>query len=188
MNDRRIWIAITVIIVAVGIIIAIHYANTGGVQKSVTLAPVLSTAQPGQKAPQFTAATNKGYFDLSKTAKPVLLEVFATWCPHCQRETAVIDRLYRQYGDRVDFVGVTGSDTGMDGNSPASEQDVMNFAARLNAQYPLAYDGSLQVEREYLQGGFPTIVLIRSDKTIAYVTSGETSYDELNAAIQKVLR
>jgi cytochrome c biogenesis protein CcmG, thiol:disulfide interchange protein DsbE len=187
MNNRRIWIWLTIAVVIVGILVAIRYANNGGVNRSVTQAPIVSTAQQGQKAPEFTAATDHGYFDLSKTRKPVFLEVFATWCPHCQRETAVIDKLYAQYKHRVDFVGVSGSDTGMDGQSPSSENDVLNFASELHAQYPLAYDGSLEVAHRYLQGGFPTLVIIDRNKKITYLGSGETSYAELNAAITKVL-
>jgi thiol-disulfide isomerase/thioredoxin len=185
--NRRLWIWITVAVIIVGILFAIRYANMGGVNRNVTQAPVIGGAQQGGRAPEFAAATDHGYFDLAKTAKPVFLEVFATWCPHCQRETAVIDRLYQQYKSRVDFVGVSGSDRGMDGQSAASEQDVLNFATQLHAQYPLAYDGSLDVAHKYLQGGFPTLVVIDRNKTITYLSSGETSYAELNSAIQKAL-
>lgn len=187
MNDRRIWIGITVVVVAIGILWAIRYANTGGVKRNATQAPVVGTAQQGQKAPEFAAATNRGYFDLAKATKPVFLEVFATWCPHCQRETAIIDKLYQQYKSRVDFVAVSGHQTGMDGQSPSSPQDVLNFVQRFNAQYPVAYDGSLDVAHKYLQGGFPTLAVINRDKTITYLSSGETTYAELDGAIKAAL-
>jgi thiol-disulfide isomerase/thioredoxin len=185
--NRRIWIWITVAVVVIGIIIAIRYANTGGVSKNVTQAPQIGVAQQGEKAPEFQAATNKGYFDLATADKPVFLEVFATWCPHCQRETAIIDKLYSKYKNSVDFVAVSGHQTGMDGQTPSSELDVLNFAKRFDVKYPVAYDGSLDVAKKYLQGGFPTLVVINRDKTVSYITSGETSYSELNSAIQRVL-
>ena len=47
-------------------------------------------------APQFEVATTAGYFDLSKTRKPVFLEIFATWCPHCQREAGGHRQALRQ--------------------------------------------------------------------------------------------
>ena len=184
--NRRLLIWITVVIVIAGILLAIRYANSG-VNRNASLAPVVGTAQLGQVAPQFSAATNHGYFDLAKTSKPVFLEVFATWCPHCQRETAIIDKLYQRYKGEVDFVGVSGSTTGMDGQSPSSELDVLNFASAMHAQYPLAYDGSLAIAHKYLQGGFPTLVVIGRDKRIRYISSGETSYGELDSAIRKAL-
>lgn len=185
--NRRIWIWITIAVIVAGAVVAWRYAGSGGIKQSASQAPVAGTAAKGQTAPQFSAATDKGFFDLAKTRKPVFLEVFATWCPHCQRQTAVLDQLYHQYAGRVDFVGVTGSDRAMDGQSASSEQDVLNFAAATHAQYPLAYDGSLQVAREYLQGAFPTLVVIAPDKKITYITTGETTYNELNAAIRGAL-
>ena len=125
---------------------------------------------------------------MSKTNKPVLLEVFATWCPHCQRETAVIDRLYRNYRRRVDFVAVSGSQTAMDGTSESSQLDVLDWSRRFHAEYPVAYDPLLNVANLYLQGGYPTIAIIGRGKKVAYLNSGELSYQELAAALDKVLR
>lgn len=187
MSNRRILLWITILVIIAGIFIAIRFVNTGGVSSSSTQAPPVGKAKQGEKAPQFTAATNQGYFDLDAVKKPVFLEVFATWCPHCQRETKIIDRLYRQYKNRVSFVAVSGSNVGIDGRSPSSEQDVLNFVNRFNVQYPVAYDSSLQVANMYLQGGFPTMAVIAPNKTITYLTSGETSYAELNSAIKNAL-
>lgn len=188
MKNSRILLWVSIIVVAVGVFVAIRYANTGGVQKSATQAPVLGTAKLGQKAPEFSAATNHGYFDLAKSTAPVFLEVFATWCPHCQRETAIIDQLYKKYKGRVDFVAVTGSPVGMDHQSPSSEQDTLNFAQQFGAQYPVAYDGSLDVAKEYLQGGYPTLVVINRGKKVTYLSSGETSFAELDSAIKSALK
>lgn len=188
MSNRRIWLWVTIIVVAAGVLFAIRYANRGGVSKSATQAPIQAQLKRGDAAPEFTAVTNHGYFDLAKTSKPVFLEVFATWCPHCQRETAIVDRLYQKYSKEVDFVAVTGSNTSMDGQGQSSQLDVLNFAQAMHAQYPLAYDSSLDVANKYLQGGFPTLVVIGPDKKIAFVTSGETPYSELDSAIQSVLK
>jgi cytochrome c biogenesis protein CcmG, thiol:disulfide interchange protein DsbE len=187
MKNPRIWLWITIAVIVIGILFAIRYANTGLVNKNATQAPVQATLQKGQTAPEFTAATNQGYFDLAKTNKPVFLEIFATWCPHCQHEVPIISQLYEAYKNRVAFVGVSGSNTSMDGSGQSSEQDVLNFVQALNVKYPVAYDGSLEVANKYLQGGFPTLVVIDRNKRIAYITSGETSYAELNAALKRVL-
>jgi thiol-disulfide isomerase/thioredoxin len=188
MNNRRILLWITILVIIAGIFIGLHYANTGAVKKSASQAPAVGTAKQGAKAPQFATATNKGYFNLDSVNKPVFLEVFATWCPHCQRETKIIDRLYQQYKNRAQFIAIPGSNTGMDGRSPSDEQDVLNFVSAFSVQYPVAlYDPSLQIANQYLQGGFPTMAVIDRNKTISYITSGETSYAELSSAIQKAL-
>jgi thiol-disulfide isomerase/thioredoxin len=185
--NRRLLVWITALLVAAGMLFAIRYANTGGVSKTASQAPVIANVQQGQRAPRFTAATNHGYFDLSAAKKPVFLEVFATWCPHCQRETAVIDKLYAAYGSRVDFVAVTGSTVGMDHVSPESEEDVLAFVRDFHVRYPVAFDGSLQVAKAYLQGGYPTLAVIDRHKIVTYLTSGETPYAQLSAALNQAL-
>jgi cytochrome c biogenesis protein CcmG, thiol:disulfide interchange protein DsbE len=156
--------------------------------ESASQAPIIGKAQAGQAAPNFVVATTNGLFDLSKADKPVFLEVFATWCPHCQREAAVIDRLFARYRGSLDFVGVSGSAFAMDGTSPASENDVLEWTRRFHVAYPVAYDPLLNVANLYLQGGFPTVAIIGRDKRIAYLNSGELSYGELAGAIEKTLR
>ncbi|MEO6836595.1 MAG: TlpA disulfide reductase family protein [Candidatus Tumulicola sp.] len=189
MNQRQLAIVSVAIVAIIAIAAIVAYAWWPSHRLQTASQPLAAgKAQVGQPAPDFVVSTTAGLFDLAKTDKPVFLEVFATWCPHCQRETAVVDRLYQKYKSEVNFVAVSGSDTAIDGTSPASQLDVLNWEQRFNAQYPVAYDATLGVAGSYLQGGFPTIVIIGKDKSIAYVNSGEVSYYDLAAAIQKTLR
>jgi thiol-disulfide isomerase/thioredoxin len=152
-------------------------------------APVNAAAQAGQKAPEFSMPTTAGPFDLALARKPVLLEIFATWCPHCQRETQVLNRLYARYGSRVAFVAVPGSDTAMDETSPASEADLLSFEARFAVKYPIGlYDPNLSIAKLYLKGGYPTIAIIDAGKTIVYLNSGEVLYQDLAAILDRVLK
>jgi cytochrome c biogenesis protein CcmG, thiol:disulfide interchange protein DsbE len=190
MSQRQL-LAITaagVALIALGAVLFYFFSPARRQVQTASQAPIVGKAQLGKPAPQFEVATTAGLFDLRKTAKPVFLEVFATWCPHCQHEAPILDRLYRTYEGQVDFVGVSGSDTAMDGTSPASENDVLEWARRFRVDYPVGYDPLLNVADLYLQGGFPTIAIIGRDKRIAYLHSGEIGYDELSAAVARVLR
>jgi cytochrome c biogenesis protein CcmG, thiol:disulfide interchange protein DsbE len=180
--------AAVVVLIALAAVLFYFFSPARRQVQTASQAPVIGKAQLGQPAPPFEVATTAGLFDLHKTTKPVFLEVFATWCPHCQHEVPTINRLYRRYGREVDFVGVSGSDTAMDGSSPASESDVLAWKQRFGVEYPVAYDPLLNVANLYLQGGFPTIAIIDRDKRITYLHSGEVAYDELAAALERVLR
>lgn len=190
MNQRSL-IAVTIAAVAVivaGALLWYHFGPESRRVKEASSSPITGKAKVGQPAPSFEVATTNGLFNLDSVTKPVFLEVFATWCPHCQRETTVIDRLYHNYGSRVEFVGVSGSGTAMDGTTAASELDVLEWVRRFNVQYPVAYDPLLNVANLYLQNGFPTFAIIGRDKRVSYLSSGEVSYQELSAQIGKVLR
>ncbi|HEY2473893.1 MAG TPA: TlpA disulfide reductase family protein [Candidatus Cybelea sp.] len=189
MTRQSILIATGVIILAI-IVAAVLVYNAGpshGAVQNASHSPIVGKAALNKTAPQFEVATTAGLFDLSKTHKPVFLEVFATWCPHCQRMTSVVDRLYGRYESRVDFIGVSGSNTGMDGTSASSELDVLDWVRRFNVRYPVAYDPILNVANLYLQGGFPTFVIIDTNKKVRYLNTGELSFNELDNAIRKVL-
>jgi thiol-disulfide isomerase/thioredoxin len=175
-------------VIAIGAVLYYFFGPEHRRVQNASQSPIVGKAQIGQPAPTFEVATTAGLFDLSKTTKPVFLEVFATWCPHCQHMTSVVDRLYRRFHGSVDFVAVSGSDTAMDGTSASSEADVLEWVRRFNVQYPVAYDPLLNVANLYLQGGFPTFAVIGKDKKVAYLDSGEISYNDLAAAIAKVLR
>lgn len=190
MTQRQL-VAITaavVALIALGAILFYFFSPARREVQTASQAPVVGKAQLGEPAPTFVVATTAGLFDLSKATKPIFLEVFATWCPHCQREAPILDRLYRTFGERVHFIGVSGSDKAMDGSSPASENDVLEWAQRFRVIYPVGYDPLLNVADLYLQGGFPTFAIIGKDKRVAYLNSGEVGYDELAAALERVLR
>jgi thiol-disulfide isomerase/thioredoxin len=156
--------------------------------QNASYAPTIGAAQVGKPAPEFKIPTTDGTFDLDKQTRPVLLEVFATWCPHCQHETAVMKQLYRSFGSRVSFIAVPGSTTAMDGVSPESEEDVFAFMQRFDVHYPTAiYDPTLTVANQYIQGGFPTLAVIGKNKNVLYLTSGETPYNTLAAQLKKAL-
>lgn len=195
MKERPIAVAtIGIVVLIVAGAIAWYVTHPSRQLQNASQSPVVGKAQVGQTAPEFQASTTGGFFDLAKTDKPVFLEVFATWCPHCQRETAVIDKLFANYGSRVAFVAVSGSDTAMDNTSESSPLDVLNFAQQFNVRYPIAYDPLIRepnnpksVANLYLQGGFPSFAVIGKDKKVTYLSSGEISYDDLAAELKKVL-
>lgn len=195
MKQRELAIAtIGIVALVIAAAIAWYFVHPSRQLQSASQSPIVGKAQIGEKAPEFQASTTGGYFDLAKTGKPVFLEVFATWCPHCQRETAVIDKLFAAYGSRVAFVAVSGSATAMDGTSESSPLDVLNFARQFNVRYPIAYDPLIRepnnpksVANLYLQGGFPTFAVIGKDKKVSYLNSGEISYDDLAGQLEKVL-
>jgi len=187
MNQRIAAIATAVLIVLIAAgAVAWYLLRPSRQLQTASQSPVVGKATLGGTAPEFEVATTSGLFDLDKADKPVFLEVFATWCPHCQRMTTVIDKLYEAYGSRVDFVGVSGSATAMDGTSAASELDVLNWRQRFNVKYPVAYDPLENVADLYLQGGFPTLAIVDKSKKIVYLTSGEIPYDTLAAQLKKV--
>jgi thiol-disulfide isomerase/thioredoxin len=190
---RRIVLFVSLALVAIAIVVAVALGSR--VPQSASVAPTQAQVSVGQVAPEFAASTTAGPFDLAKNGgKPTLLELFASWCPHCQRETAVLNTLYAKYQGKVNVVAVSASATGAGfdgageaGQAPESQADVVDFAQKFNVTYPIAFDPDLDVAKKYLQGGFPTIVVIGADDKVEAIRSGEIPLGDLSAALDAAL-
>ncbi len=177
----------TIVVVSCGIVAAIVLSNR--VPTSATTPLGDAGVVVGSHAPTFSVSTTEGPFDLADVKTPVLLEVFATWCPHCQREVAVLNSLERKYGAQIAFVGVCGSPySNPDTGAPSSQSDVLAFAQAFSVGYPIAFDPDFLVAQKYLKTGFPTIAIIDRSKTVTYIDSGEITESHLDAAIAAVLK
>jgi thiol-disulfide isomerase/thioredoxin len=186
-DRRRIIVFGTLAVIAIGIIVAFVFASR--VPPVASVPTEQAQIKVGQVAPPFSVSTTDGPRAMpAADGKPVLLEVFATWCPHCQRETAILNELFTKYGGRVDFVAVSGSPYAADEQSPESQADVVAFGDHFKVKYPLAYDGDLKVMKAYLQGGYPTIVMIGRDGKIRAIRDGEIAPKTLSGDMDAALK
>jgi len=180
-------------VVAVIIIYALLHAN-----RAVPGAAVATSApdmpQPlsvGTRAPSFELHSNIGTFSSSTLAgTPYLLEIFATWCPHCQRMTAVLRELRsRVPEDKLAMLSVTGSpyaaSSTPDNLVTENQEDVDAFDSKFGITWPSLLDSDLTVARAFGLNGFPTIFVINAHGTITYTSSGEVPLATLLDAVRR---
>ena len=134
----------------------------------------------GKQAPSFTLDTPQGTaVSLSSfRGKAVLLEFFATWCPHCNAEAPHLERLYASLPKaKIAFVSVNA-----DGETAPS---VFAFHRYYGLQYPALVDpsshpGSFNVQgaagrvsTEYQVEDFPTFYVLDPHGKIVWRSDGE---------------
>jgi len=188
--DRRKLIGIvTIVVIVIAVIVAVGLSSrqNSPVPQNATQAVGSSTLKVGDTAPEFSVQTNAGPFDLANVSGPVLLEVFATWCPHCQHETVVLNSIAAKYQGKLGLVAVSGDAFNMNHDGPESLADVNTFGQTFGVRYPIAYDPDLKVAQLYLKDGFPTLVLIDRNKKINWMKDGEIPPADLQAAINRVI-
>ena len=145
----------------------------------------------GSLAPGFSVKTNLGVISSDTFAgKPYLLEIFATWCPHCQRMTAVLRDIRQKFPpDRLGMVSVTGSPLSSastpDKLFPEDQADVDAFDAQYKVTWPTAFDKDLTVAKTWGFAGYPGIYIVDKKGVIVYTNSGEVDEKTLLAAIKK---
>lgn len=156
----------------------------------------------GSKAPNFDSATINGqhYTLAAQHGHPVLVELFAVWCPHCQRETAVLNELDKKYGSLRDFsvlaspYGKNYDTSGQTDTSLVSKSDITWFKNTFNVQHPILVDRDFATYNKYglvsgpTGAGFPSIYIIDGNGIVRYRSTGEVPYQTLAKAVQAAMK
>jgi thiol-disulfide isomerase/thioredoxin len=192
LNPTTISAAIGVIAVVAIIIYALLHHNTAVPGAAVaTSSPLPPQLTAGTTAPSFELRSGIGSFSSSDLAgKPYLLEIFATWCPHCQRMSKVLRAIRARVPEsKLAMVSVTGSpyaaNSTPDNLIPENQDDVNKFETTYGVTWPTFLDADMTVAKKFGLNGFPTIFIVNKKGAIVYAESGEISQDTLLHAIHQ---
>lgn len=121
----------------------------------------------GQTAPDFSLRNLSDVKitlgDLTKKG-PVLVNFWASWCGPCKEEVPMLNRIYREYGQRgLTVVGISVEDP---------NDAVKYFMKRHEVQYSILLDSKGQVARRYALIGFPTNLLLDRNGKILFQKPG----------------
>lgn len=126
----------------------------------VMLPPLLE----GTVAPEFTLSDLDGHLVSLKdfrNRKMVLLEFFATWCPHCQHSVPMLKTLHKVYPDQLRVLAINAGDT------PDAPPTSIAFRQYYQISYPILEHPPKPLLDAYQVSGFPTIYLVdRSGKIV----------------------
>ena len=166
----------------------------GGAGASVTLVLLLlacgGDGAPGRpavggKAPAFRAPTFTGdtlaLEDLR--GRPVLLNVWATWCGPCRFETPFLESLHREHGSRgLQVVGISVDQRG-------SEEAVRTFLEEHGVTYRVLRDPRMRAMDTFSVLGLPATFLIDDAGVIRFMRMGPVHEDdrEFMNALEEVL-
>ncbi|MEM4273327.1 MAG: TlpA disulfide reductase family protein [Candidatus Caldarchaeum sp.] len=148
----------------------------------------MSTQQAsGRQAPDFTleviderGLTGEMFTLSSLRGRPVLLDFVFEWCPHCNNMAPIMERLHKEFGDRVAFVTVMGSQR-------TTPEKSAEFIAKHGISWTAVYDPEMTVFRDFRVTGTPTYVFIRPDGRILRVLPGEQPYETLRFVVEELL-
>jgi thiol-disulfide isomerase/thioredoxin len=110
--------------------------------------------------------------------RPLVVNLWATWCDPCIEEMPDIERVAADLGDRVAILGVNTRD------APANAAE---FARDLGISYDLAADPAGDLFREVGAFGMPTTLLVTADGTITYRHTGLLDADGLRRLVDERL-
>lgn len=137
---------------------------------------------PGDAVPSFTAPDlfegTVAWDDYA--GGPAVLSVWAPWCPHCQSELPVVDRVMEGYPDVGWLTIVTAIDAQP---GPAPEE----YMTDNDLSFPVAVDDDQgTLASAFGIEVFPTLYFVNSDGTVDVTLTGEVDESTLRSTIESL--
>lgn len=110
--------------------------------------------------------------------KPVVVNFFASWCAPCVREMPEIEKVHRELGDQVTFIGVDVRDRLAEGKE---------LAARTGVTYELVRDPGGDVLTAFGGALLPTTAFVTADGRITRIQNHTYDADDLRATVHEEL-
>jgi thiol-disulfide isomerase/thioredoxin len=161
---------------------ALDWAMYAGVAGLFGLLMTRGESGPREGTPaepfELPLALDGGQFNLAQhRGKPVLMEVFASWCGACEHAAPMLGEIYRDAAARgVVFIGVS-----VDGDARAAERVKQSWPI----PYPVALDDG-RVQKSYGVSMLPTFVLIDKHGNVKQVSSGVPSRRTLSRWLSEI--
>ncbi|MGK2929885.1 MAG: TlpA family protein disulfide reductase, partial [Acidimicrobiales bacterium] len=111
-------------------------------------------------------------------AEPLVVNLFASWCPPCIAEMPDFEAVSAALGDEVRFFGLAVTDRPED-------------ASRIVEETGVTYDWSRDIQGDIAAGfgvtTMPSTIFITKDGEVAHIQSGALDQDRLRALIDEHL-
>jgi cytochrome c biogenesis protein CcmG, thiol:disulfide interchange protein DsbE len=154
-------------------------------RSATSTAGKIPAPQTGFLAPDFELKTIEG-----KTIKlsdlhgqPVLVNLWATWCPPCRAEMQTLETVYNDYKDQgftVLAVNMTSQD---------DPQAIIPFVEERGITYPILLDDKGEIAKAYQMKSLPSSFFIDRDGTIhEVVIGGPMAEATLRTRIEEILK
>lgn len=114
---------------------------------------------------------------LSTDGRPVVLNLWASWCVPCRQEMPAFDAVARSLPE-VLFVGVAVQD---------SEAAARRFATEVAVSYPLGFDDTGTLLEHYPTLGLPTTFFITREGSVAFRRIGQLDESGLHDLVIEYL-
>lgn len=114
------------------------------------------------------------------SGKVHLLYFWADWCPRCEDDFRLLEKMYQQWSEQTEAPGFIAVDVGQ------TEEHVRNFVKRMKTSFPIYMDHDGKVARSYGVKGLPTYFLIDREGAIRHIILGWTEEKTLLSEIGKI--
>ena len=106
--------------------------------------------------------------------RPIMINLWASWCVPCQREMPALQAAYHRYGDQVTFLGVDTED---------SVDSANDFLAAVGVHYPQVVDDGGDLLHKVGGAGLPVTMVLDRDGARVFTKLGQLRGRDLEKAL-----
>ena len=110
--------------------------------------------------------------------KPVVVNIWASWCYYCTLEMPDFQRAYDKYGDEVVFMMIDATDGGRETVSSGKD-----FIRMKGYTFPVYFDTEYFAVNAYYVRGLPATYYIDAEGKIAASSPRMTDFESIEEAI-----
>ena len=196
MKKNFLWVIIVLLCIALFVCAYLLYDRLKDDYAPTNLAPVQTegtTVEPASEqievpvetAPDFTAEDADGnsvklsdYF-----GKPIVLNLWASWCPPCKAEMPDFEEAYKKYGDDVAFVMLNLTDGYRETKAKADAH-----VASCGYTFPVYYDTAMKGAIAYKVSAVPQTCFINARGQLVSTSVGMMDGATLEGWIERLLK
>ncbi len=130
---------------------------------------------PNLSLPCLTGGPTVNLADLS--GRPVVINLWATWCAPCREEMPLLQQAHTRYGDRVAFLGV---DTKDDPRRAGA------FLQEVGVTYPQVVDIDGELLSYTRTPGLPVTIVLEADGQVSGRHVGQLTKERLSELVEDV--
>lgn len=121
--------------------------------------------------------------------KPAVVNLWATWCPPCVKETPELAKFYREYKGKAAFLSVS-----LDDPSVAEDDTMSKFVEKHKVPFPVRIlrsgdpDDVSKALKTEIVGALPVTVVYDADGKVVKKWEGEVTSADLKEAVEPLLK
>lgn len=111
--------------------------------------------------------------------KPILINIWATWCPPCRNEMPLLEKAYDKYGQDIHFIMLNATDS----RPSETTETVQVYLDETGLDLPVFYDQDQMNQITFGANVLPMTILIDKEGYLIKFIRGELTEDKLDELI-----
>ena len=180
-SKKKTWLWIVVAVVLAGLLVGAYFLYDSLAGEAEPTLPEAAPEVFENAVPDFTVYDAEGkVHKLSEYfGKPIVLNLWASWCGPCKSEMPGFQEVYEAVGEDVVFlmVNVTGIDT---------QADAQKYIQEGGYSFPVYYDTDNSMAPNYYGGSVPMTYFIGKDGQLVTYATGAITKEILEQGIDMI--